>query len=139
MWVKNLVLEGNEKYKIEGFGEGCWEAYLYLRKTKKWKMEKISWWAVFYAVFFAFDWLSGLDRRAYSLSADKLWAIQKKNKNKKINKHHKLLYIICHVSFRINQPFDALHSVQLEKRHSINKDSFNNLNTYVFLYKQALT
>jgi hypothetical protein len=40
MWVRNLVLQVNDKYKIEGFGEGCWGAYLYLRKTKKWRMEK---------------------------------------------------------------------------------------------------
>ena len=36
-------------------------------------------------------------------------------------KQHNLLYIICDISFRINQPFDALLSVHLEKRRSINK------------------
>jgi hypothetical protein len=131
-WVRNLVLQVNDVYKIEGCGEGCWKAYLYLRKTKKWRMEKISWWAASYSVFFTFDWLSGLACRAYSLSADKLWAIPEK-------KNHNILYVICDVSFRVIQPFDALHSVQLEKRRSINKDSFNDLNTYIFLYKQTLT
>jgi len=132
MWVRNLVLQVNDKYKIEIFGQGCWETYLYLKKTKKWRMENISWWAASYSVFFTFDWLSGVACRAYSLSADKLWAIPEK-------KHDNLLYIICDVSLRINHPFDALHSVQLQKRRSINKVSFNDLNTYIFLYKHAVT
>jgi len=128
MWVRNLILQVNDKYKIEVFGQECWETYFYPRETKKWRMEKISWWAASYAVFFTFDWLSVLACHAYSLSADKLWAIPEE-------KHHNLLYIICDVSFRINHSFDALHSVQLEKHCSINKVSFNDLNTYIFLYK----
>jgi hypothetical protein len=128
MWVRNLVLQFNDKYKIEVFGEGCWEAYLYLGKTKNWRMEKkLMLNSFLFCVLHL--WL------AIWTGMSCIFIVCRQTMGNARKKKHNLLYIICDVSFRINQPFDALHSVQLERRRSINKDSFNDLNTYIFLYR----